>query len=408
MKAKRKAHRQLRIELIYQQKKLVSEAAGEEVKEVTNIRKSKEKKKNGSIPSPKKKRKQKPLKMETDLLISDRQVKSVETQRSECNLDDIDSEELMSSAEALGKCRKREGKNVMKILVTNHANVKEEKETGDAIDNVNGKSLQKGKVKQLISPLGSKGKDNVEVTLTQQDNMVKSNMKMENQKLQIEEVASQNNEKGSVNPDQVTTEGDHKTSRKKKKCELGEVALSPAELEGSNHSSEAKSCKSFSSKNLVKSHNIGMTTKNPNSHWEFQENELMTNFDGYWVLREDVEDLEAAKKIELDGLYATRTVGTASCKGELTQEEQLFLQRAMKKKKRFHHRKLLKKLSSMGKRVSYSENEKGYKNENKIKDDSGKVVKFDGFWVKKEAADRLHKLRSEYSASLSCYTHSIK
>ena len=130
------------------------------------------------------------------------------------------------------------------------------------------------------------------------------------------------------------------------------------------------------------------------SQGDFEENELMTTFEGYWVLRSEVEALEAYREAEQEAIYAARTDGS---RGELTEEEEILLRRAMKKRKRFCNKKLLQRLNFRpGKRVNDRKGKKDTKN-----DDSEKVVKFDGFFVKKEAADRLHKLRSECYYSFS-------
>lgn len=394
MKAKRKAHRQLRIELIYQQKKLVSEAAGEEVKDGT-ISRSEEKKNISGIPSPKKKRKQKLVITENHSLFCESQVRHLETDKSERNVEDINSEESISSVEEIDYCSEREGKNVMKGLVMDHTKAKEKKKLEKAIFEVKGN--QKAKLENGMSSVKSNTEeDNLEVTVTQQDDgRVKHKKKIKKEKLKIKETASQSDEKDDGQDDNLATEADCKTSRKNQKYELKEVALSPIKIKDNSQSIEAKDCDSFSKSNLVESHGISKSAENPNSHWDFEENELMTNYDGYWVLCEDVESLDAAKKIELDALYAARMNVAAGCEKELTQEEQLAFQRAMKKKKRFHHRKLLQKLSKMGEKFGDGEKRKGNKNGKLKRDDSDKVVKFDGFWVKKEAADRLHKLRSE-------------
>lgn len=409
MKAKRKAHRQLRIELIYQQKKLVSEATGEEVKDGTV---SKEKKKCDGITSSKKKKKQKTTMMETDSPFSQSKIGDIENDESECNQEDVILDELLNTEEQMIDCSESEGKGDMKRLSTNQADVRVKKQKiKNTVDKVKeNKSPKNEKLEKTTTPLGidaeeySKGEGNMEVPVIQQDdNITKNKKKIKEKKLRAEEAASQTDEEDSTKADEMTAEIDGKVKRKNIDCDLEKnVVSSKMEKKGNRQGSEDEECYSFPKKNQVQSYDLSNTTEYLNSHCDFEENELMTNYDGYWVLHEDVESLEAAKKSELEALYSARTDGTASCKGELTQEEQLALQRAMKKRKRFHHRKLLGKLSRMGKKVGDEGKKKGNDKEVMKKNVSDKVVKFDGFWVKKEAADRLHKLRKKlYNEGLS-------
>ncbi|KAK8723379.1 hypothetical protein OTU49_011683 [Cherax quadricarinatus] len=133
----------------------------------------------------------------------------------------------------------------------------------------------------------------------------------------------------------------------------------------------------------------------------FEENDIMTQYEGYWVLREAVEMLNAASEEKLRNIYNARV---ENCDArELTGEEQIIFQRAMKKEKRFYNRKLMIFLSrGTGQRMinKHSAHEqKGSLNsvENQSKS-AESVVKFDGFWVKKESADRLNKLKERLTA----------
>lgn len=400
MKAKRKAHRQLRIELIYQQKKLVSEAMGE-VKESTV---SKDKC-DAITTSLKKKKKQKTIMIGKDSPFSDSKIGDIENDESECNPEDVTLDELLETDEKMVNCSESVGRDDRKRFITDQADVKlKNKKVKNPIDKVKeNKSPKKEKLEKNSTPFGIDAEEynkerKIEVPVTQQDDgITKKKKKIKENKLKVEEATSQTEEEDSTTGDEMTAEIGGKVKRKNIDCDLEKnIALSKIEKKDYSQGCEDKEGHSFLKKNLIQSHDLTKTTENLNSHSDFEENELMTNYDGYWVLREDVESLEAAKKSELDALYSARTDGTAGCKGELTKEEQLALQRAMKKRKRFHHRLLLRKLSKMGEKVGDEGKKKG-NDKGVIKTNvSDKVVKFDGFWVKKEGADRLHKLRSEY------------
>lgn len=411
MKAKRKAHRQLRIELIYQQKKLVSEATGEEVKEGT-ISRGKEKRKNNGITASKKNKKQKLVMMENCSSFPQRKMQAAQTDNSDCNLKDTTSDRMSNTKEQSDYCSEEEGKDDTKELITNPANVEvKEKETKVFIDKVKeNKSPRRDKQKNIVKPLSINTQDNskegntIEVTVTQKDNSREKKKKRKN-KLKVEEAAGQSDKEDIIKgeDEKMTTEAGSRVKRKNENCGLEEeVAQSQVKIEQNSQCSKAEDY-SVSKEDLIQSHGLSKTTENPNPACDFEENELMTNYDGYWVLREDAESLEAAKKAELEVLYAARTDKTTESEGELTQEEKLALQRAMKKKKRMYHRKLLAKLSKMGVKASDRRKRERNDKERAKKEDTNKVVKFDGFWIKKEAADRLHKLRSEYSSLFFSY-----
>lgn len=397
MKAKRKAHRELRIELIYQQKSLVNEAAGEE----------------GDLPAPKRingKKKKKATKSSKNK----RQNPLVDNQNISNPVDENDAEEMVQAEEEQidsarekktdtdstdGKIQKENKMEVSELDVTssqvngkdNEGGPDDKNVTSTSQDNIKVKKKNKSKKDILeaeVIPTHSNREDNdeddKELAVTAQTDGKKKNKK-------------KNRQEGRLQTEQAESQIDLEDKMKKKNIQENrletELAKSQTDLEDNKEGIETEVSESFTNK-----------TDNTSSSQEgFEENEIMTNFDGYWVLREEVENLEADKKRELEAIYAARPDWSETSNRELTQQEQLVLQRAMKKKKRFHHRKLLKKLSSMGQKVSGDGKKKGKeKGGGKKDDDSGKVVKFDGFWVKKEAADRLHKLRKKfYSEGLS-------
>uniref|UniRef100_A0A0P4WC15 CCHC-type domain-containing protein n=1 Tax=Scylla olivacea TaxID=85551 RepID=A0A0P4WC15_SCYOL len=336
MKAKRKAHRELRIELIYQQKNLVSEAGGEKNKTDSGSKSNAKVKKN-------KKKNQKPVMIGNGSLSSPDKENSMQIKENKCKQLDEQSIEVIN------------------------LEVEQMSDDNDGAEEDDTKLM-------MISQTSEKTK-HLEALTPQPDGKKKKNKK---DKLETD-VATQINQESENEDDKeepVTPQPDSK--KKKNKLET-EIPQSPINIQ---HKTEAdKKIETYD-------YNTNKMDHESSSQIDFEENELMTYFEGYWVLRKEVEELEAAKEAELEAIYAARTDGS---RGELTEKEKIVLQRAVKKRKRFFHKKLIQKLSEMGKRMN--NNKKG--NKDTKKDDSEKVVKFDGFFVKKEAADRLHKLRSK-------------
>ena len=415
MKAKRKAHRELRIELIYQQKSLVSEATSELGDADSNCRGINIKKQNNDTKRTKKK-KQKPFMMDNNLCISPNTESNSRTNANKCNVLEENTEEDQVSDD-----NDTVAEDDTKVTITPPAcdTVQKERKTKDTDSKRNKKNkIEAGRLEATLSQVN--GKDDEErqsekrVLITKDDKEKDENMSKK-VKLETELVSSQINKEDSEGNDmevtvtpkthgkrrkmKATQETEEKMKEVTQETEVAEPQINM--MEYNNEVNEAKNIQLFTNEKEETS-NCDFNKLNNASclQEEFQENELMTNYDGYWVLREEMESLEAAKKMELEAIFAARTDESDINEGKLTPKEQIVLQRAMKKRKRFQHRKLLQNLSKTGRKV----NDAGRGNRGgKREDDSGKVVQFDGFWVKKDAADRLHKLRSEYCFNVLCF-----
>ncbi|MPC07747.1 Zinc finger CCHC domain-containing protein 9 [Portunus trituberculatus] len=429
MKAKRKAHQKLRIELIYQQKNLVSEAAGEKNKNDSGSK--------NNPPQKNKKKNQKQVVIGNGSLSSLNKGSSVQLKKNKCkqleeqstreqihpeveqmtgendSVQEDDTRVMISQTS--GEVQKRKRKDIVggSKKTPSQVNGNKRKEGRDCMTVLT--TQDDGKVKKKLKKdtlhtetieeqinIGDKDDDKMTDTL-QTNSKVKKNIKSKKAKLAMKTLPSQtNNENEAEDKEKSVTPQPESEKKKKEKDEI-EITTPHSDNKKKNSSSKTEMSQSpintqqkTEADETFETHDY-KTNKMENAssfQGDFEENELMTNFDEYWVLRKDVEALEAAKVDELETIYATRTDGS---RGELTKEEKILLQRAVKKRKRFYHRKLVQKLN-MGKRVM--NNRKGKKDTKN--EDSGIVVKFDGFFVKKEAADRLHKLRSKlYKEGLS-------
>lgn len=81
---------------------------------------------------------------------------------------------------------------------------------------------------------------------------------------------------------------------------------------------------------------------------KFEENDLMTQFEGSWVKRTVVPQLNHLREEHLKHIYSTRENGSSD--GELTKVEQQHYHRLMKKKIRMEYRKLRRELTNQGRK----------------------------------------------------------
>lgn len=442
MKAKRKAHRELRIELIYEQKKLVNEAAGENVDYDSGCKNYAKKNKN-------KKKKQKAVKIGHGSLSSPNEENNVHIKENESKqLDEQSTGEVMNPEmeQTDGDSDGAEEDDTRLMMISQVSGKVQKRKKDNIVDGSKKEEMLKFSISQVIPSQvnGNEDKEELDsktVLTTQDDGKVTKKKKLKKDTLQTETMADQINiEDNNDDKVTVTPQADRKAKKKNKlkmmtvpsqfnneaeaeddmkeavtqpenKLEIELVTQIHQEREDENDEEETMTPQ-FNSKMIKNKLDTDMLQSPINVQYEtetdqtfefydhdtykmdhasssqgdFEENELMTNFEGYWVLRKEVEALEADMKMDLENIYAARTDWS---RGELTEEEESFLQRAVKKRKRFYHKKLLQKLSRTGKRIIKDRRRK----KDTTKDDSEKVVKFDGFLVKKEAADRLHKLR---------------
>lgn len=136
----------------------------------------------------------------------------------------------------------------------------------------------------------------------------------------------------------------------------------------------------------------------------FQENDVMTQYEGIWVEKTAVPKLNAMAERKLKQIYAARNEGNDS--EELTENEQIILKRFMKKLKRTEHRQLRYKLIKEKKAEHETEKEDENRSSKPRKKVPGKylninyaddpdIVKYSGFYVKKNAVKALDKLKGQ-------------
>jgi len=161
----------------------------------------------------------------------------------------------------------------------------------------------------------------------------------------------------------------------------------------------------------IKSNNVPFKRKNsevndnkmnrPKFDLKFEENDIMTEFEGWWVKKDVVPKLTAMQNEKIRKIFAARADRNNT--SELTDEERLTLNRFMKKAKRGENRQLKMELVKIESRKAWKETGEEIKKNKKppkpgkdlgiTYDEGNDMVKFDGFWVKKESADRLNRLR---------------
>ncbi|RXG71079.1 hypothetical protein Avbf_02108 [Armadillidium vulgare] len=150
----------------------------------------------------------------------------------------------------------------------------------------------------------------------------------------------------------------------------------------------AKISNKKSGKNLVKKAKRKFQPK-------FEENEIMTNFEGYWILRENLPHLQKVADIKFWRIINNRTDGNEERK--LTADEELVYRRLMKKEKR-REMNLLQNYLKDKKNGIQSATHSEYRRQGIVKDHwqnnyNEDTVKFDGYYIKKEGAERLSELR---------------
>lgn len=136
----------------------------------------------------------------------------------------------------------------------------------------------------------------------------------------------------------------------------------------------------------------------------FEENDMMTQYEGVWVLKSAVSYLDGRREELMKEAVSEREDGNDST--ELTKEEQIKVQRTMKKEKRRELKLLQKHLKGMKVDTTRARNRNDVTNapsktdipnrsSSNNNEEDFQVVKFDGFFVKKESADRLNGLKGK-------------
>lgn len=134
----------------------------------------------------------------------------------------------------------------------------------------------------------------------------------------------------------------------------------------------------------------------------FEENDIMTQYEGVWVLKSAVEYLDSRREQLVKEAISAREDGNDST--ELTKEEQITVQRTMKKEKRRELKVLQKHLRGIKVDATQARNRNEVTNaasktnipnrsSSNNNEEDFEVVKFDGYLVKKESAERLNGLK---------------
>ncbi|KAG0715123.1 hypothetical protein GWK47_001366 [Chionoecetes opilio] len=346
MKAKRKAHKELRIELIYQQKSLVSEATGGREKGEAVSRNKRKEKKHGEEKA-KKKSKSKKVKLETE---------TVAEIATEGNAGDDSAMTVTAQSHDKPKKKRKKRVELRPEPETSQPYSDKEDTTETPQEDKPRKKRKKGVEVRPETEASQPYSDKQHITEEQQgennQSFTKETDKLLPEKELTEAQEGENNQSFTKETDKLlpekelteAQEGENNQSFTKETEEL----LPEEEL---TEAQEGKSNTSFTKETDNMYDNDSRNAVNPStSHPTFEENDVMTRYEGYWVLREEVMTLEDAKAMEVNAIYAARTSETGDKETEtenkeLTQEEQFVLQRAMKKRKRYHHRRLVTRLS---------------------------------------------------------------
>ncbi|CAL4147676.1 unnamed protein product [Meganyctiphanes norvegica] len=173
--------------------------------------------------------------------------------------------------------------------------------------------------------------------------------------------------------------------------------------EGEESQNEDSNTIGIKRKNADRNSDVNGNDEKNKPHYEltFEENDLMIQFEGWWVKKEVVPKLTAMQNEKIRKILAARA--DRSTNSELTAEEKLTLNRFMKKAKRGENRQLKIELIRIENRKAWKAKGEEIKITKKLSkpgkdlginyDEENDMVKFDGFWVKKESADRLNRLR---------------
>ena len=163
--------------------------------------------------------------------------------------------------------------------------------------------------------------------------------------------------------------------------------------ESKNSKPDKKKKKSFHDKNKRDKQNFKFENK-PRKPL-FEENDFMTCYEGYWIRKASVKKLEAMKIIRFNQILQKRTGSSDS--EELTKEENIQYQRMLKKEKRNESHKLRLDLKNYTLYDYHEEEYKGFESYcvEGSSNESAKMTKFDGFWVRREGAERLKKLKGK-------------
>ncbi|KAG7173238.1 hypothetical protein Hamer_G014561, partial [Homarus americanus] len=279
MKAKRKAHRALRIELMYEQKKLISDEKQVNTRDKSITKKLQ--KANKKV----RKSKKKSIKDENDQVFidNDENVKKEDPSEKAPNL--VGDDFTGRLGEGKEDCESKGDVSVTKCFEQRYT--------------------PKRNKKMKLRNWGT-GANSIKL-----ENCVLGNLNLQNENQTVPRISEGNPRASEENP----------------------LALeeNPLASEENPHVSEENP--------RTSEENPQVSEENP---LVFEENDVMTQFDGFWVKREAVERLTSVKTEKLKSIYSARTDGNEI--EELTREEQITFQRAMKKEKLFENRKLLKEL----------------------------------------------------------------
>lgn len=116
--------------------------------------------------------------------------------------------------------------------------------------------------------------------------------------------------------------------------------------ENRDHTKMPKKEKSKAKKNKAekneKSSGKSTAPKDSFMSFKFEESDIMTQYEGVWVKKAAIEELENVKRKNLESIFASRTNGNKS--ENLTKSEKITFHKSMQKKLKVEHRRLKNEL----------------------------------------------------------------
>ncbi|KAK4305063.1 hypothetical protein Pmani_023028 [Petrolisthes manimaculis] len=467
MKAKRKAHQELRIELIYEQKKLVKEQQGKDGNEDDN---------NQSQPTPKggktQKKKQGSGKTTTPKVRPPMDAQSGGQdnrnrdlyQRTEAN---------QRNVHTIFRDSDSDSESIPEVTSTENAELSTGRETNEKVMICKSTEAEQTNVQAGCSDSDSDSESSTEVSSTKNGELstgIETNEKTKifknteaNQRT-VHTKCRDSDSESELDTGVTSTEiPEHSTSKetnvKPMMCKTTETNVRPkmckttetnqgnvhtvfrdSDSEGeintgvtSTKDAEFSTGKETNEKPMIHNNeqqNLKSQTEAKTSYntynesftrdkkrwppFHFEENEVMTQYDGFWVKWYAVDILDKIKKEKTNAILSAR--GDVPMEQEMSSDELLLLRRAMKKEKRREHNILinyLRKQRRGGWRYGNNEDERmtdgndylrkqrgglsrqENNEEERTSDGNDEIVKFDGSLLKMETVKRLKKLREK-------------
>ncbi|KAK3879024.1 hypothetical protein Pcinc_016380 [Petrolisthes cinctipes] len=429
MKAKRKAHQELRIELIYEQKKLVKEQQGKAGNEDDNNQ-------SQSTPRGGKTQKKKQGSGKTTPKIRP----SLDAQSSGQNNRNRDlyhcTEANQRNVHTIFRDSDSDSESIPEVTSTENVELSTSRETNEKVMICKSTDAEQTNVHAVFSDSDSDNESSTEVSSTKNAEVstrIETNEKTmiykntEANQRTVHTICRDSDSESELDTGVTSTEiPEHSTSKetnvkpmicKSTETNQGNVhtVFRDSDSEGEIntgvtstinaefstgketneklmiHSNDQQKLKSQTeAKTSYRTYNESFTRDK--KKWppvSFEENEVMTQYDGFWVKWYAVEILDRIKKEKMNAILSAR--GDGLMEQEMTTDELLVLRRAMKKEKRREHNILINYLRKQRRGVWRHENNE----EERMTDGNDEIVKFDGSLLKMETVNRLKKLREK-------------